>query len=163
VASGIFPAFAAGNEGSACRTLRSPGDYVESYTAGAFDINNNIASFSSRGPSVFGPNEIKPNLAGPGVNVRSSVPVNGYANFNGTSMATPHMAATVALIWSRAPGLIGNIAATRQLLDNGAIDVANSQCGGTADDNNVWGEGRLDAFASVSGAGPKPNSTGFHP
>jgi subtilisin family serine protease len=157
VASGIFPAFAAGNEGSGCRTLRSPGDYVESYTAGSFDINNNISGFSSRGPSSFGPNEIKPNLAAPGSNVRSSVPVNGYANFNGTSMATPHMAATVALIWSRTPALIGNIAATRQLLDDGAVDVANSQCGGTTDDNNVWGEGRLDAFASVSGSQKPPS------
>ena len=152
VASGIFPAIAAGNEGSGCRTLRSPGDYVASYTAGAFDINNNIAGFSSRGPSAFGPNEIKPNIAAPGVNTRSSVPINSYANFSGTSMATPHMAATVALIWSRAPGLIGNIAATRTLLDNSGIDVSNLACGGTADDNNVWGEGRLDAFAAVSGA-----------
>jgi subtilisin family serine protease len=157
VASGIFPAFSNGNSGSACRTSGSPGDYVESYSAGAFDINNSIAGFSSRGPSSFGPNEIKPNVAAPGVSVRSSVPVNGYSNFSGTSMASPHVAGTVALIWSRTPALNGNINATRQLLDDGAVDVANSQCGGTTDDNNVWGEGRLDAFASVSG-GQKPPS-----
>ena len=51
----------------------SPGDYPSSYGAGAFDINNAIAGFSSRGPSAFG-GEIKPNIAAPGVNVRSSVP-----------------------------------------------------------------------------------------
>jgi len=76
-------------------------------------------------------------------------------------MATPHMAATVALIWSRSPGLIGNIAATRNLLDDTAIDVSNLGCGGTADDNNVWGEGRLDAFAAVQRAQPPP-ITGAH-
>ena len=44
-----------------------------SYGVGAFDVNNAIASFSSRGPSrVDG--AIKPNIAAPGVNVRSSVP-----------------------------------------------------------------------------------------
>ncbi|HEX2419884.1 MAG TPA: carboxypeptidase regulatory-like domain-containing protein, partial [Micromonosporaceae bacterium] len=35
------------------------------------------------------------------------------------------------------------------LLDDTAIDVANTTCGGTTDDNNVFGEGRLDAYAAV--------------
>ncbi len=151
IASGIFPAFSNGNSGSACNTSGSPGDYPESYSAGAFDINNNIASFSSRGASAFG-GEIKPNIAAPGSNVRSSVPGNGYAAFNGTSMASPHVAGTVALIWSAVPATLGNIAATRSFLDQTAIDTSASQCGGTAADNNVWGEGRLDAFAAVSAA-----------
>jgi subtilisin family serine protease len=153
VASGIFPAFAAGNEGPGCSTLRSPGDYVESYTMGAHDINNNIASFSSRGPSDFGA-FIKPNITAPGVSVRSSVPPNGYSNFSGTSMATPHVAGTIALLWSTngAPAIRRNIAATRAVLDQTAIDVSNLTCGGTPGNNNVWGEGRLDAFAAVTEA-----------
>ena len=82
--------------------------------------------------------------------MRSSVPVNGYANFNGTSMATPHLSGTVALIISGAPALRGDINGIRAALDQGAIDVNNTSCGGTPGNNNVWGEGRLDAFASVT-------------
>ena len=157
VASGIFPQFSNGNSGSGCNTSGSPGDYVESYSAGAFDINNNIAGFSSRGPSTFGPGEIKPNVSAPGVAVRSSIPTNNYGSFSGTSMASPHVAGTVALIWSKAPGLSRNIGATRTLIDNTAVDTASTQCGGTTDDNNVWGEGKLDAFAAVSAIQQRPS------
>jgi subtilisin family serine protease len=148
VAAGIFPAFSNGNSGPGCSSAGSPGDNIPSYSSGAFDINNTIAGFSSRGASLLG-GEIKPNIAAPGVNVRSSLPTNSYTTFNGTSMASPHTAATVALIWSAAPVLVGDVAQTRALLDQTAIDVADLTCGGTAADNNVWGEGRLDAFAAV--------------
>jgi len=67
-------------------------------------------------------------------------------------MASPHVTGTIALIWAGAPSFRRNIAATKQVLDDTAIDVANAQCGGTTDDNNVWGEGRLDAFAAVTKA-----------
>jgi Subtilase family/Malectin domain/Carboxypeptidase regulatory-like domain/Viral BACON domain len=145
-ASGIFPAMSNGNSGPGCSTSTSPGDYAEAYSSGAFDINNVIASFSSRGP-VAG--RIKPNLAAPGVNVRSSIPGGGYAAFNGTSMASPHTAGTVALMWSAAPSLIGDFAQTAALLNQTAVDTSDLTCGGTAANNNVWGEGKLDAFAAV--------------
>ncbi|MEV0236747.1 S8 family serine peptidase [Nonomuraea sp. NPDC050786] len=150
VAAGIFPAFANGNEGPACRTSGSPGDYVSSYSAGGFDVNNTLYNRSSKGEGENG--EIKPNIAAPAVNVRSSTPGNTYSSYTGTSMASPHVAATVALIWSGSPGLQGNVAATRPLLDSTAIDVSDTSCGGTAADNNVWGEGRLDAYAAVQAA-----------
>jgi subtilisin family serine protease len=147
VAAGIFPAFSVGNSGSSCWTANSPGDYPESYASGAFDYWYSIAWFSSRGPSCFGP--IKPNLAAPGVDVRSSVPYNGYAWYSGTSMASPHTAATVALVWSAAPALVGDVAVTRALLDQTAVDTPDWACGGFDQNNNVWGEGRLDAAAAV--------------
>jgi Subtilase family/Proprotein convertase P-domain/Carboxypeptidase regulatory-like domain len=147
-AAGIFPAFSNGNSGPACGTAGSPGDYPESYASGAFDINGAIASFSSRGASAFG--LVKPNLAAPGVNVRSSVPGNTYAAFNGTSMASPHTAGTVALMWSAAPSLVGDIAQTSALLNQTAVDTNDTTCGGTATNNNVWGEGKLDALAAVT-------------
>jgi subtilisin family serine protease len=120
-----------------------------------------IASFSSRGTSAFG-GEIKPNIAAPGVSVRSSMPNNTYASFNGASMAAPHVSGTVALMWSAAPALERDIATTRALLDSTAIDVSNLTCGGSAADNNVFGEGRLDAFAAVdqSPRGPTGTLTG---
>jgi hypothetical protein len=147
IAAGIFPAFSNGNSGSGCASAGSPGDYVQTYSAGAFDINNSIADFSSRGPSAFF-DEFKPNITAPGVDVRSSVP-GGYESFSGTSMAAPHVTGTVALLWSAASPLIGDIATTRGLLDQTALDTADLGCGGTEADNNVWGEGRLDAFAAV--------------
>jgi subtilisin family serine protease len=149
VAAGIFPAFSIGNSGPSCGTAGSPGDYVESYGAGGFDINNNVYTSSSRGPAV-GTGIIKPNISAPAVSVRSSVPVGSYASYTGTSMASPHVAATVALIWSAAPALTGDIAQTRAILDQTAIDTSDLSCGGTAENNNVWGQGKLDAFAAVS-------------
>jgi subtilisin family serine protease len=153
VAAGVFPAFSNGNSGPGCGTVGAPGSYPESYGTGAFDINNNIASFSSRGPSPLG-GIIKPNVSAPGVNVRSSWNDLGYRSANGTSMAAPHVTGTVALIWSTngAPSFSRNIAATRAVLDQTAIDVSNLTCGGSAGNNNVWGEGRLDAFAAVTAA-----------
>jgi subtilisin family serine protease/N-acetylneuraminic acid mutarotase len=149
-ASGIFGVWSNGNNGPACATSGSPGSRILNYSAGAYDINNNIAGFSSRGPGQSG--ETKPNIAAPGVNVRSSVPTNGYANFNGTSMAAPHVAGSIALLWSAAPSLVGDIGQTRALLDDSAVDTENLLCGGTADDNNVFGEGRLDALALLEAA-----------
>jgi subtilisin family serine protease len=150
-ASGIFGAFANGNSGAGgCNTSGSPGSLESNYSVGAYDINNNIGSFSGRGVGQNG--VIKPNISAPGVNVRSSIPGSSYASFNGTSMATPHFAGAVALLWAASPALKGDVAATRALFDNTAIDTANSQCGGTADDNNVFGEGRLDALALLNAA-----------
>jgi VCBS repeat-containing protein len=156
-AAGIMPIFSNGNSGPGCGTAGSPGDYTNSYAAGAYDINNVIADFSSRGPGGFG-GETKPNIAAPGVNIRSSVNGGGYGNFNGTSMAAPHLSGTVVLMWSAAPALRGDINATRNLLDNTATDTPNNQCGGTDDDNNVFGEGRLNAYEAVL-ASPRGGNT----
>lgn len=158
IAAGIFPAFSNGNSGPDCSTSGSPGDYLESYSAGAFDSNDNIAEFSSRGPSLFD-DETKPNLAAPGVDVRSSIPGNSYDYFSGTSMASPHVAGTVALMWAAAPVLIGDIDTTRALLDQTAVDTSDLSCGGAEGDNNVWGEGRLDAFLAVEQSPRGPTGT----
>jgi len=161
-ASGIFPAFSNGNSGPACESSGSPGDYTESYSSGAFDINGNIASFSARGPGETGTGLIKPNLSAPGVDVRSSLPGGAYGALSGTSMASPHLVGTVALMWSAAPSLIGDLGATEAILNSTAHDMSDLSCGGTAANNNVWGQGKLDAFAAVdqSPRGPTGVLTG---
>lgn len=149
-ASGIFAVWSNGNLGFSCDTSSAPGSRTANYSAGAYDVNNTIAGFSSRGTGQDG--EIKPNLSAPGVNVRSSVPGNGYVSASGTSMAAPHVAGAVALLWSAAPGLVGDVTATRSMLDGSSVDAPDGQCGGTDADNNVYGEGRLDALALVDAA-----------
>ena len=156
VAAGIFPVFSAGNFGDFCWTVASPADYPESYSVGAFDIDNHLAYFSAAGPSMFGVG--KPNISAPGFNVLSSVP-NGYAVASGTSMAAPHVAGAVALLWSAAPALKGDIEATRALLGNSAIKVGDARCGGFVTNNNLWGEGRLDISIAVGEAPRGPVGT----
>lgn len=145
VDAGIFAVWSNGNSGPGCETSGSPGSRTQSYSVGAHDTNNLIGEFSSRGPGQDG--SIKPNISAPGVEVRSSFPGGGYAVGSGTSMAAPHVSGAVALLWAGAPALIGDIEGTRELLDSTAIDTADDQCGGTPENNNVYGEGRLDALA----------------
>ncbi|MEL7977952.1 carboxypeptidase regulatory-like domain-containing protein [Isoptericola sp. F-RaC21] len=149
-AAGVFGTWSAGNMGPGCTTTSSPGANTNTYSVGAFDSSGAVASFSSRGAGEDG--GTKPDIAAPGVNVRSSVPGDGYASYNGTSMAAPHLAGAVALLWSAAPSLVGQIEETQALLDGAAVDVDDTTCGGTADDNNVWGEGKLDVMALLDAA-----------
>ncbi|UBU18906.1 S8 family serine peptidase [Nonomuraea gerenzanensis] len=155
-ASGIMGIWSNGNDGPACQTSGTPGGRIINYSVGAYDVDNRIAGFSSRGPGQDG--EIKPNISAPGVNVRSSVPGSAYAFYNGTSMAAPHVAGAVALLWSARPEYVRDIAGTRLLLDLSAIDTDDTSCGGTAADNAVHGEGRLDALALVE-AGTRGTAT----
>ncbi len=147
-AAGVFPVFSNGNSGPSCGSSGSPGDYANSYSVGAYDSSGVIASFSSRGSAAG--STMKPNISAPGVAVRSSMPGGGYASKNGTSMAAPHVAGAVALLWSADPTLVSDVALTRDLLDRTAVDVPDLACGGTGADNGVWGEGRLDVLAAVT-------------
>lgn len=150
VASGIFPVFSNGNAGPGCGTVGSPGSYPESYGVGAYNASNAIASFSSRGAAPSGAGGgTKPDIAAPGVNTRSAWNNGPYHTISGTSMAAPHLAGAIALMWSAAPVLVGDIALTRTILDETATDTSDLTCGGTAADNNVFGQGRLDAYAAV--------------
>ncbi|QSB15678.1 S8 family serine peptidase [Natronosporangium hydrolyticum] len=162
VAAGIFPQFANGNDpfnAAPCGSSSNPGNLPESYAAGAFDINGNIAGFSHRGPSAWDSDEVKPNIAAPGVQVRSAWANGSYQTIGGTSMASPHVAGAVALLWSFSPELAGDIDATREVLDVSAVDTEDLSCGGTPENNNVWGQGQLDVLAAVE-ASPVPGETG---
>ena len=70
----------------------APAIYSASFSTGAIDISNVLASFSSRGPSTFyTPNLLKPNVSAPGVNVRSTLRTSdsSFGNMSGTRWRAP--------------------------------------------------------------------------
>ncbi|SDG65554.1 Carboxypeptidase regulatory-like domain-containing protein [Sinosporangium album] len=150
VAAGIFPALNNGPRSQACNSSFSPGQYANGYSVGTFDANNAINAGSGRGPGENG--EIKPNIAAPGVNVRTAIAGNGYRTWTDQSFSAAHVAGAVALMWSAVPSLYRDVPATRALLDRTAVDVDDTSCGGTPAKNNVWGEGRLDVYAALKAA-----------
>jgi serine protease AprX len=157
-AAGIMMVVAAGNSGSACSTVSDPPSfYAASYTVGAISASTGtIASFSSRGPATAdGSNRLKPEITAPGVSVRSAINsgVGSYSSLSGTSMATPHVAGAIALLWSARPALLGQIQQTIDLLNQAAVDVAFTGCSSSGVPNNVYGWGRLDIKAAYDASG----------
>jgi subtilisin family serine protease len=154
--AGIAVVVSAGNHGSACGTvLRPPAIYPGAFAVGAFDHRTDtIAAFSSRGPATYdGQTYIKPDLAAPGVSIRSSFPGGGYVSLSGTSMAAPHVAGGVAILLSAAPAYAGDVDAIEAELAAAAEPMTTSQgCGGDGPGdvpNNVWGWGVLDVISAV--------------
>jgi subtilisin family serine protease len=149
---------AAGNSGSSCSTLFDPPSfYAASYTVGALNTGTDtIASFSSRGPvTADGSNRIKPDITAPGTSTRSASNSSdsAYTFADGTSMATPHIAGAMALLWSAHPELQNQIDASRTALDDAAHFISSTQCGAAGPPNNVYGWGRVDILAAVDAGG----------
>src|SRR5213595_1713160 len=163
-AAGIQMVVAAGNSGSGCSTVSDPPSfYAASYTVGALNTGTDtIAGFSSRGPVTRdGSNRTKPDITAPGTNTRScdNTCDSCYTIASGTSMATPHIAGAMALLWSAIPSLQNQIDPSRAALNNAAVHIASTQCGATGPPNNVYGWGRVDILAAVSGGTPTPTPT----
>ncbi|WNV83777.1 S8 family serine peptidase [Umezawaea sp. Da 62-37] len=111
---GTLFVIAAGNSGAA-ETVGSPGSADAALTVGAVDRDDDIAPFSSRGPRT-GDGAVKPDITAPGVDIvaaKSSTgsigtPAgDGYVSMSGTSMATPHVAGSAALIKQQHPDWTG--------------------------------------------------------
>ncbi|MCX5065870.1 S8 family serine peptidase [Micromonospora lupini] len=143
-AAGMFSVWSSGNTTpyADCDTVSSPGSATSAYSVGAYSSDGTLAAFSRKGEGEGG--RIKPEISAPGDLVRSSYPNNSYVEMSGTSMAAPHVAGAVAALWSYDPTLIGQVEETRRLLGESAVDVDDTECGGTAEINNKYGEGRLD-------------------
>lgn len=165
VAAGIVYVSSAGNSGPQCSTVTDPlGVYRAALTVGATDTSDAVASFSSRGPAVWDTEDNphrEPDVSAPGVSVRSSTRTSdtSYGALSGTSMSAPHVAGLVALIISANPGLAGNVARIREIIEETAVPRNTvgpvGECGGESETqvpNNVYGWGRVDAVAAVAEA-----------
>lgn len=155
-AAGIFFVAAAGNTGPSCGSIDDPpAPHPDVLTVGAVDRARQVTDFSSRGPAADG--LVKPDLVAPGAEVLSAMPGGGYASLDGTSMAAPHLAGVVALMWSANPALVGDLERTRAILRDTAVplpvpagvDGSADRCGSGS---NVSGAGLVDAYSAVRAA-----------
>jgi serine protease len=134
LAKGVVVVAAAGNSG---RSVGYPAAYPGVIAVSATDDKDQIAWFSSRGPQVA--------IAAPGVAVTQQTVCNGgkekcelFGTFNGTSMASPHVAGAAAMIES-----LG-------VTDPGAVRDALAGTARPKDDAKLYGAGILDVGASAS-------------
>lgn len=149
----VITVAAAGNYGST--TVASPGCASNTIAVGAVDSGDNLASFSSHGTALQAHG-----VTAPGVSIYSTVPTGsctlcsptGYAYLSGTSMATPHVAATIALMLQKNHGL--SPAQIRSILFGSADCLGNRY--GTCP-NTIIGWGRINALAAVQ-ATPLPGA-----
>ena len=155
--AGIFVVVSTGNDGPNCSTVNAPLSLYDSvFSVGAVDRFGNMAEFSSRGPvTADGSGRMKPDIVAPGVGVLSSLPGGTYGANSGTSMAGPHVAGAVALLWSADPALIGDIDRTEQLLIQSADPYIGSMdigCFAGNVPNAAYGYGVLDIYEAVQEA-----------
>ena len=155
--AGIYVVASAGNSGSfGCSTVNSPIALHDAVTSiGAHDSTGALASFSSRGPvTIDGSRRPKPDLTAPGVSVRSLGQAGNVNSFlSGTSMASPHVAGAIALLWSAVPTLTNQVYLTEQILLKSAVPVSDTACfctGPAQSPNFTYGYGRLDVLAAVN-------------
>ena len=146
---GVVMCIAAGNAGPGASTVGSPGCAKSVITIGATNDSDQIAGFSSRGPTSD--NRVKPDLCFPGVSIvacRASgtamgTPVDSfYTSASGTSMATPHAAGACALLLQAKPGLSPQ--QIKDLLMNNTKDLGL--------DPNAQGKGRAQVFVTYQAA-----------
>lgn len=162
--AGIMPVFSNGNNGPGCGTAGSPGDYPFVIGVGATNINDQLVSFSSRGPGGFGGN-LKPHISAPGSSVRSSIATSdtSYASFSGTSMAAPHVASVYALMRSK-DATYGLLQYANVMFLTANRTLGTPIGGSLSCSGRLWnqypsyhyGFGRLDALGAVN-AVPAPN------
>lgn len=154
-AAGVLVIASAGNDGPNCGTiLDPPAIFDKVFTVAAVDGNNSIASWSSRGGAIVDGKLIeKPDIAAPGVSIRSARRDSMYLTSSGTSIASPHVAGAVALMLNAAPHLAGEVDTLKAILQATSVPrLPDEDCGIEGEPNATFGYGTLDALAAVQQA-----------
>ncbi len=153
---GIPVIIAMGNDGH--QTSGAPGNDFFAFSVGATDVEDRAAGFSGGRTQVITRSRFinskylplvyqKPDVSAPGVAVYSCVPGKKFASWNGTSMATPHVAGAVALLLSGTK--IGNVRASeRAYLIQDILMSTVDELGESGQDQR-YGYGRIDALRTM--------------
>lgn len=175
-AAGIYPVFSNGNNTNcgyssppACNTVGNPARYNNVTGVGSTgQQDGQYAPHSNRGPTdrpdtvnPGGYPTIKPQVAAPGVNIRSSIPTSDTSyegGWTGTSMSAPHVTGLVALMWQAGRCLIGDYARTETLIEQTAVPITTGLPGACSGEgpgqwpNQSTGWGEINALAAVQAA-----------
>jgi serine protease AprX len=142
-------AVAAGNEGPEKYTIGTPGAAQQAITVGSMADVGEMGYFqnlfSSRGPTSD--ERRKPDISAPGYRI-TAAEANSYDNyitFSGTSMATPFIAGTIALILEASPSL------SPQQVKNTLLETAEDW--GEENKDIDYGAGRLQGYRAIETAG----------
>ncbi len=153
--AGTIVVSSSGNSGEG--TSGSPANVYEAFAIGASNEDADIADFSSGerietesdwgsdAPDEWPDEYVVPNVAAPGVNVKSTVPGGGYDDtFSGTSMAAPHASGAIALMLSASAD-----EPDTELIKTSLEETAWKPDGEDDDQDVRYGHGIVDAKAAT--------------
>ena len=138
IANGMICVTAAGNEGTS--GIIAPADADSVISVGAVDTSGNLASFSSHGPTAD--SRIKPEVVARGVSTycASASGLDYYINASGTSLSTPLVGGSIAVILSAHPDWTPMM--VREVLLMTADNSDNP--------DNLYGWGLIDVMAAIN-------------
>ncbi|MGD2249068.1 MAG: S8 family peptidase [Candidatus Methanofastidiosia archaeon] len=152
VDQGVVVVTGAGSSGPSCETIGTPGDAEKVITVGSVDYNNQVADYSSRGPTTDG--RVKPDIMAPGLNISAADAGTACSNvtMSGNSWATALVSGVCALVLDRNPNATPQ--QIKNILGYTALDLGNSG------KDNYYGWGLVDAKAAVDNAFNNPTPPG---
>jgi subtilisin family serine protease len=157
---GVPVVIAIGNEGA--QTTGSPGNDIFALAVGATDYFDRVAGSSGGRTQIVYDSEyvapedlplsyLKPDVSAPGGAVVSSMPGGKWAALDGTSMATPHVAGSIALLLS-ATNIRDVVAGVERAFLISDLLVGSVEELGESGQDHRYGFGRIDVLRAISWA-----------